>query len=152
MRSHVKRPTMELTTFTMVLRFTLQLEDQTPQFYYNLAANSKFPQAKELFRKFSESSEKRKKELERTARESVDHSLLEPIAGIFEEAYALKTSVPESATLPDVVSTARALEQQMQDFYTQAGEKIKFISNVSRLYKRYVPDRAKALTALQDFS
>ena len=71
---------MELTTFTMVLRFTLQLEDQTAQFYRGLATNNTFAQAKALFTKFAENSDKRKKELERTARESVDHSLLEPVS------------------------------------------------------------------------
>ena len=140
---------MELTTFSMVLRFTLQLEDQTAQFYRNLAAESKFTQAKELFARFAENSDKRKKELERTARESVDHSLLEPVSGIFEETYSVDTAYSDGTTFTDAVTSARKLEERMQEFCTEAGDKIKFISNVSRLYRRYALDRAKALTALQ---
>jgi rubrerythrin len=143
---------MELTTFSMVLRYTSQLEDQTAQFYRNLAASNNLARAKELFTKFAESSDRRKKDLERTARESVDHSLLEPVAGIFEEAYTVNTSVSNGAGITDAISTAKTLEEKMQRFYTEAGDKIKFISNVSRLYKRYAQDRAKALTQLQDFS
>lgn len=143
---------MELTTFSMVLRYTLQLEDQTAQFYRKLAASNNLAQAKELFTKFAESSDRRKKDLERTARESVDHSLLEPVAGIFEEAYTVNTSVPNGAGITDAISTAKTLEEKMQKFYTEAGDKIKFISNVNRLYKRYAQDRAKALTQLQEFS
>jgi NADH:ubiquinone oxidoreductase subunit E len=139
---------VELTTFSMVLRFTLQLEDRTAQFYRNLAADSKLTQAKELFSRFVENSNKRKKELERTARESVDHSLLEPVSGIFEETYGY---IPDSSgtAVADAVTSAKKLEEEMQKFYTEAGDKIKFVSNVSRLYRRYAQDRAKALVALQ---
>ena len=140
---------MELTTFSMVLRFTLQLEDRTAQFYRSLAAESKFTEAKELFARFAENSDKRKKELERTARESVDHSLLEPVSGIFEETYSVDTTYLDRTAFTDAVTSARKLEERMQKFYTEAGDKIKFISNVSRLYRRYAQDRAKALTALQ---
>ena len=133
----------------MILRFTLQLEDQTAQFYRNLAAESKFTQARELFAKFAENSDKRKKELERTARESVDHSLLEPVSGIFEETYRGCTPDSSATAFADIVNSARKLEEGMQRFYTEAGDKIKFVSNVGRLYRRYAQDRAKALTALQ---
>ena len=143
---------MELTTFSMVLRYTLQLEDQTAQFYRALAANNKLTQAKELFTKFALDSDRRRKDLERTARESVDHSLLEPVSGLLEETYTLNTTIPDGASTTDAISAARALEEKMQKFYTDAGDKIKFISNVSRLYRRYSQDRAKALVALQDFA
>lgn len=140
---------MELTTFSMVLRFTLQLEDRTAQFYRNLAADSKLTQAKELFARFVENSDKRKKELERTARESVDHSLLEPVSGIFEETYSGYTPVSSGTAVAESVTSAKKLEEGMQKFYIEAGDKIKFVSNVSRLYRRYAQDRAKALVALQ---
>jgi hypothetical protein len=143
---------MELTTFSMVLRYTLQLEDQTAQFYRNLAASNKLAQAKELFTKFADSSDRRRKDLERTARESVDHSLLEPVSGIFEEAHSVNTTLPNGAGISDAISVAKTLEEKMQKFYTEAGDKIKFISNVNRLYRRYAQDRAKALALLQDFS
>ena len=143
---------MELTTFSMVLRYTLQLEDQTAQFYRTLAASNKLNQARDLFTKFASDSDRRKKDLARTAQESVDHSLLEPVSGLLEETYALNTAVPNGATTSDVISTARDLETKMAKFYTDAGDKIKFISNVSRLYKRYSQDRQKALAALQDFA
>jgi hypothetical protein len=132
----------------MVLRFTLQLEDRTAQFYRNLAADSKLTQATELFARFVENSDKRKKELERTARESVDHSLLEPVSGIFEETYGY---IPDSSgtVVADAVTSAKKLEEGMQKFYIEAGDKIKFVSNVSRLYRRYAQDRGKALVALQ---
>jgi len=143
---------MELTTFSMVLRYTLQLEDQTGQFYRNLAATNQLAQAKELFTKFADNSDRRRKDLERTARESVDHSLLEPVSGIFEETYSLNTTLPNGAAITDAISAAKTLEESMQKFYVDAGDKIKFISNVSRLYKRYAQDRTKALASLQDFS
>lgn len=143
---------MELTTFTMVLRFTLQLEDQTTQFYRDAALSIKFIQAKDLFAKLAENSQKRKRELEKTARESVDHSLLEPVSGLFEETYAVKTTYSEEMSAADILTMAKQLEDRMQKFYLEAGEKIKFISNVSRVYKRYAQDRAKSIEALQSLS
>lgn len=141
---------MELTTFSMILRFTLELEDQTAQFYHSFA--EKFSQTKELFSKFAQNSERRRKDLERTARESVDHSLLEPVSGIFEETYKLGIDVLPDASMSDVIAAAQKLEKRMQEFYEDAGDKIKFISNVSRLYKRYTQDRAKALVSLREIA
>jgi rubrerythrin len=141
---------MELTTFSMVLRFTLQLEDQTTQFYRSVA--EKFSPTKELFSKFAQNSERRKKDLERTARESIDHSLLEPVSGLLEETYKMNIDMQHAASMNDAISAAKKLEETMQKYYEEAGDKINFISNVSRLYRKYAQDRAKALASLQEYT
>lgn len=139
---------LELSTFSMVVRFTLQLEDQTRKFYEDASKSVKFPQTKELFTKFCDNSRRRWQELERTARENVDHSLLEPISGLSQEAYVGTSEFSDSMSFSDALNTARGLEERMQRFYVEAGEKINFIPSVSRLYKRYAQDRAKAMNAL----
>jgi hypothetical protein len=133
----------------MVVRFTLQLEDQTRKFYDEASKSNNFPQAKELFARFTYNSMKRKQELERAARESVDHSLLEPISGLSEESYTGTAEFSEAMSFTDVLTNAHQLEEKMQRFYGEAAEKISFISGVSRLYKRYAQDRSKALNALK---
>ena len=143
---------MELRTFSAVLKFTLQLEDHTAQFYQDAASNDKYSQAKQTFLTFSEDSKKRKQILEKTARESVDHSLLEPISGLFEEQHAGSPVLSESMSYGDVLVAAKQLEEIMQKLYADAGERISFIPTVSRLYKRYAQERAKALATLQGLS
>jgi rubrerythrin len=143
---------LELKTFSAVLKFTLQLEDHATQFYHSAASGDKYPRAKQMFLTFSENSKKRKQTLEKTARESVDHSLLEPISSLFEEHYAGSPALSESMSYTDALAAARQLEEIAQRFYTDAGEKIGFIPTVSRLYKRYSQERAKALTTLQGLS
>jgi len=140
---------LELKTFSAVLKFTLELEDHTAQFYQNAASTDRYSQAKQIFLTFLENSKKRKKTLEKTARESVDHSLLEPISGLFEEQYAGIPVLSEIMSYADVLIAAKQLEETTQKFYIDAGEKIGFISTVSRLYRRYSQERAKALTVLQ---
>jgi hypothetical protein len=140
---------LELRTFSAVLKFTLQLEDHTAQFYQEAASSDKYPQAKQTFLTFSQDSKKRKQILEKTARESVDHSLLEPISGLFEEQYASIPVLSESMSYADVSVAARQLEEIMQKFYTDSGERVSFIPTVSRLYKRYAQERSKALATLQ---
>ena len=140
---------MELRTFSAVLKFTLQLEDHAAQFYQEAASSDKYPKAKQTFLTFSENSKKRKQTLEKTARESVDHSLLEPISGLLEEDYAESPMLSESMSYADVLVAAKQLEQIMQKFYGDAGEKVGFIATVSRLYKRYALERSKALATLQ---
>jgi len=100
---------MELPTFSIVLRYTLRLEDQTAQFYRNLEGSNKLAQAKELFTKLADSSDRRRKDLERTARESVDHSLLEPVSAIFEEVYSVNTTLSNGASISDAISAAKTL-------------------------------------------
>jgi len=143
---------LELRTFSAVLKFTLQLEDHTAQFYQEAASSDKYPQAKQTFLTFSEDSKKRKQILEKTARESVDHSLLEPISGLFEEQYAGSPVSSESVSYGDVLVAAKQLEEIMQKLYADAGEMISFIPTVSRLYKRYAQERSKALATLQGLS
>lgn len=143
---------MELRTFSAVLKFTLQLEDHTAQFYQEAASSDKYPQAKQTFLTFSENSKKRKQILEKTARESVDHSLLEPISGLFEEPYAGSPVLSESMSYGDVLVAAKQLEEIMQKLYADAGGRISFIPTVSRLYKRYAQERSKALATLQGLS
>jgi hypothetical protein len=143
---------VELKTFSAVLKFTLQLEDHTTQFYQEAASSDKYPKAKQTFLTFSENSKKRKQTLEKTARESVDHSLLEPISGLLEEHYAGSPMLSESMSYADVLVAAKQLEQIMQKFYGDAGEKVSFIATVSRLYKRYALERSKALATLQGLS
>jgi hypothetical protein len=143
---------LELRTFSAVLKFTLQLEDHTAQFYQEAASSDKYPQAKQTLVTFSESSKKRKQILERTARESVDHSLLEPISGLLEEHYSAIPVLSESMSCTDLLVVAKQFEEMMQKFYTDAGERVGFIPNVSRLYKRYAQERSKALVALQGLS
>ena len=143
---------MELRTFSAVLKFTLQLEDHTAQFYQDAASSDKYSQAKQIFLTFSENSKKRKQILENTARESVDHSLLEPISGLLEEQYAASPVLSESMSYADVLVAARQLEVIMQKLYADAGERISFIPTVSRLYKRYAQERSKALATLQGLS
>lgn len=84
--------------------------------------------------------------------ESVDHSLLEPISGLLEEHYAGSPMLSESMSYADVLVAAKQLEQIMQKFYGDAGEKVSFIATVSRLYKRYALERSKALATLQGLS
>ena len=140
---------MELRTFSAVLKFTLQLEDHTAQFYQDAASSEKYSQVKQIFLTFSENSKKRKRILEKAARESVDHSLLEPISGLLEEDYAESPMLSESMSYADVLVAAKQLEQVMQKFYGDAGEKVGFIATMSRLYKRYALERSKALATLQ---
>jgi hypothetical protein len=143
---------LELRTFSAVLKFTLQLEDHTAQFYQEAASSDKYPQAKQIFLTFSEDSKKRTRILEKTARESVDHSLLEPISGLLEEQYAGSPVLSESTSRGDVLVVAKQLEEIMQKLYADAGERISFIPTVSRLYKRYAQERSKALATLQGLS
>lgn len=143
---------MELKTFSAVLRFTLQLEDQTTKFYQEASSSDKCGGANQLFAGLAESSRKRRRALEKAARESVDHSLLEPISGFFEENYATSTTFSETMSYAEALAAANQLEERMQKFYLEAGEKISFILGVSRLYKRYTQERAKALASLQSLS
>ncbi len=143
---------LELKTFSAVLKFTLQLEGQTGRFYEDASSSEKCLQAKQLLIGFAENSRKRRQALEKAARESVDHSLLEPISGLLEESYLVNVNFSESMDFAEVLATARQVEEQMQKFYSEAGEKISFIPAVSRIYKRYAQDRAKALASLPSLS
>jgi hypothetical protein len=60
-------------------------------------------------------SDKRKKELERTAREIVDHSLLEPVSRIFEETYSGYTPDSSGAAPADAVLLQRSWKRECRN-------------------------------------
>jgi len=122
------------------------------EFYQHAASDEKYAQAKQAFLTFAESSRKRKRTIEKTARESVDHSLLEPISELSEEQYAGSPTLSGAMSYADLLAAAKQLEERMQKFYTDAGERISFIPAVSSLYKRYAQEKSKALVSLQGLS
>jgi malonate-semialdehyde dehydrogenase (acetylating)/methylmalonate-semialdehyde dehydrogenase len=52
---------------------------------------------------------------------------------------------PSNMTYADVLAAAKMLEERMEKFYSEAGQKISFIPVVSRVYKRNARDKARAL-------
>jgi hypothetical protein len=74
---------------------------------------------------------KRLKTLERVRRENVTEMILEPIIGLDSENYRLSAEIPSGAEEREVQELAVNIEKKLHEFYTQAGAKLDFLSEVA---------------------
>jgi rubrerythrin len=68
--------------------------------------------------------------------------ILEPIKDFSEEPFRVNLGDPVKLNAIDAIEAARILEEQRESFYTDAAEKIKALSEVSRALKQIAKKRA----------
>lgn len=117
----------ELTTFGGLLSFAIDSEDAAEQFYQAAAAHEAFAEAQPTLLDLAKQHQKRKARLERIRRENLNEMLLEPIADLGLDHYAVEAEVAPDATLPDLLGQAVQLEAQAQKFYQDSAIKAKSV-------------------------
>jgi rubrerythrin len=120
---------VELGNFGAILRFALQLEEQSMAFYQGAAQ----PRQEETFRSLGEISRKRLRLLERARREGIVEMVLEPITGFDSVSYHLRLDT--EADEAEFERQALALEDTAARFYRDAADKLP-IRGVARLFRR----------------
>jgi len=116
----------ELTTFGALLRFAIDLENIAVEFY-QASAKEAFVETQPTWLDLAQQHQQRMNRLERIRRENLNEMLLEPIADLNLENYAIEAGVPPDASLPDLLSRAVQLEGQAQKFYQDSASKAKSV-------------------------
>jgi rubrerythrin len=127
---------MELGTFGAILRFAMQIEEQSAAFYE--AAGKVVPSLQEL----AQAARKRLARLEQARREGVAEMILESITGLDSDAYAV-TLNPQAETAA-LQAQSQALEEATARFYRDAAAKLP-IREVARLFQRLAQEHESAV-------
>lgn len=122
---------MDLGTFGAVMKFALEVESEVSGFYESAKEIVKDQDLAGLFDSLANRGRKRVKTIERVRRENVTEMILEPITGLDSDAYKPVTSLPDSPDDNVLQGLAVEIEKNLQAFYTQAGAKIDFLSEVA---------------------
>jgi rubrerythrin len=127
---------MELGTVGAVLRFAIELEAHSAEFYEEAASLAKDSPTGEIFSSLAEAKSKRKKLVERSRREFVNEMLLEPIVGLEGSDSLVRTELPSDMDSRAALQLARELEEHSQALYLDAAAKISHLPQMARVFKK----------------
>lgn len=126
---------MPLQNFGSILNFAEELESLDRQFYAAAAGNPACAGYKALFAQLEAEAARNVTTVQRIRREYVTEMILEPVKDFTRAPYceACEGAAVQSAS--EVLASARRLESRAERYYTEAAEKLKALTEVSRALK-----------------
>ena len=143
---------MELSNFGSIMSFAAELEGADRAFYEAAAANPACGAYKDLMEAFARDEKKNEKNMLRARREHVTEMVLEPITGFTREPFISDHEITPQMTLEQIIAQALALEEKAQSFYSQAAEKTKGLTEISRVLAKTGKKRAAHKAQLEEIS
>ena len=143
---------MELGTFGAVIKFALELEAMAAAFYETASAITSTAQLKIPFEAHIQKRLMRMETLKRLRRENTTEMILEPIHGLQDEEYRVKSECPEGCPDEELLKLASELEERNQRFYEDAAKKIEFLIEPADIFDRFAEengDNAKSLRKMK---
>lgn len=118
---------MELGTFGAIIKFALDIETKTGNFYQTASDIVKDADLVSIFTDLVVRGQKRMKTLERVRRENVTEMILEPIIGFDSDSYSIITEISENVNDDILRTLASNIETTLREFYATAAIKIDFL-------------------------
>lgn len=140
---------MSLGTFGVVLKFAIDLEAISAAFYETASTMTQNQEIKSFFEIFIVRGQKRIQTLMRVRRENTTEMILEPISGLESEKYRPKTECPAGCPDDQLLKLATAMEQKIHEFYSDAAEKVSFLSEVANIFERFAEENLQNQKRLQ---
>ncbi len=144
---------MELGTFGAVIKFALELEAMAAAFYETASAITSTEQLKIPFEAHIQKRLTRMETLKRLRRENTTEMILEPIHGLQDNEYRVKSECPEGCPDEELLKLASDLEERNQKFYQDAAKKIEFLIEPADIFDRFAEengDNAQSLRKMKN--
>ena len=139
---------MDLGKFGAIMKFALEIESDVTSFYESAKEKVKDQELARLFDNLVNRGKKRVKTIERVRRENVTEMILEQISGLDSDTYTPVTSLPDDPDDNVLQGIAVEIEKKLQSFYTQAGAKIDFLSEVAYSFEILAEANEEAIARL----
>jgi rubrerythrin len=123
---------MPLQNFGSILNFAEELEDQDRQFYMIVAANAACAGVRPLFAELEADAARNAREVQRIRRENVTEMILEPVRDFARTAFCEACEGAAAMSPAEALEVATRLEARADRYYSEAAEKLKALSEVSR--------------------
>ena len=143
---------MSLRTFGVVLKFAMELEATGIAYYETATTITQNHELKNIFESLVVQGQRRTQTLMRVRRENTTEMILEPISGLTSEKYRLQTECPPECTDKQLIQLACTMEDQIHQFYTDAADKLGFLSEVADIFERLAEENATNKKHLQSLS
>lgn len=140
----------EIVTASAVISLVERLEDNTADFYSDLA--SRFDEHEDRFRAYAKESAKIKTSIVRTYRETITDAIEACFSfeGMVLGDYAVDTDLAEGASLEDALRVALSLEATTISYYTEVEERSQaLLATIPRAFNRGAKKRTKRKAELE---
>jgi rubrerythrin len=137
---------MELGTFGAVMGFAAQLVVQSADFYATASAATKNATLESLLQSLAQDARKDVATMEQTRRENVTEMILEPIAGLVREDYAIGLQPPGADA--EIVQTGLRLEERDQKFFRDASARVP-LPEVARVFRKTAQRKEQNISRLR---
>ena len=139
---------MSLKNFGGVLDFAIQLENQNASFLQDALNNPETNDCQDTLERFLNENKKNSKTLSRARQENVTEMILEPIQGLEEQSYQAEEIDPKQLNKQQVLEKIKEREDKSLDFYENAAERLKPVSDVASTFKRLAKKRRTRIEQL----
>jgi hypothetical protein len=139
---------MALTTFGAVMGFGSEMVGRMRDLFRRAAEEAKDPGLKETLLTLAKEDEKNYSLLEQARRENVTEMILEPIAGLQEEDYAMDLSLPGAPQDRDLLRKALALLERERAFFEASSNKMP-LPEVARIFRKLAQKKERNLAQVK---
>ena len=139
---------MPLTTFGAIMGFAAEISGKTAEIYGKLAGRAKDQKLKEVLQALSAEEGKTHALMGKTRRENVTEMILEPVAGLQQENYALDLKIRDDMGDADLVKGIIAMEEREKKFFGDASQKVS-LPEVARIFRKIAQKKEESLGKLQ---
>lgn len=133
---------MELESFGSILGFAAEMEKTDQDFYQALTDNTDVAEYKVLFTGFARDEKKNEKTILRARRENVTEMILEPVRDFSSDSFEISREDAMGMNAGDMLKKALDVETAAEAFYVKASDKLKSMTEVSRILKRTAKKRS----------
>jgi len=140
---------MKLNTMAAVMSFVSTLENDSASFYEENA--DKFAELEGLFSAWAKENRNFVKKVKQTYFGVITDAIESTFsfAKLDTSGYACDTTLPEGASLTDVMERARKIETMLSNFYSEAARQSEgLMADLPRLFKKIADKREERLNAL----
>ena len=140
---------MKLQTSSAAISFAKKLEEESANFYQELA--QKYAESKESFLLFATKNKKNGVQIERAYYEVITDAIEGCFAFEMDSGeYEIETSLEDKASYADALAKAIEIEEKMKRFYEDAAEQSKsLMADVPRTFVRIANKRGERIAKLK---
>jgi hypothetical protein len=141
---------MNLNNFGSILNFAKEIETIDEAFYAAACKNPSCKEYKDIFEEFAKNLKKNIKIAERTLRENISEMILESISNFTKDPFYVEIKDIDSMDEKNLIEFAKKLEKRAMQYYAEASQKLKALSEVSRALKMLGKKRGAHLNKLEN--
>jgi hypothetical protein len=139
---------MVLSTFGAIMGFAAEWAGQTGETFKTLAQKTKVAALKETLLALAAEEMKNRSLMEKTRRENVTEMILEPVAGLQQEDYAVNLQGMDQTEDTGLLKIALLLQERERQFFRDASLKVP-LPEVARIFRKIAQKKEENLTHLQ---